>query len=117
MTKELNPFCRPFSTETVAFLHQEQKRLEELGNTTFIPSSLNKHTHTSLESTHAKRMWLMDFCAWSQKGHAGWWGKPRFAKRSEVQHLLLTPNQIKELHLGGAQLLQIRFQGINRWSL
>jgi hypothetical protein len=80
MTKELKPFRRPFSIETVAFLHQEQKRLE-LGGKTFSPSSLNKHAHTSLESTQAERIWLMDSSTWSQKGQAGWWDKPHFAKR------------------------------------
>jgi hypothetical protein len=73
MTKESKPFRRPFSMETVAFLHQEQNRLEERGGKTFSSSSLNKHTHSSLESTHAERMWLMDSSTWSHVAErAGW---------------------------------------------
>ena len=49
--------------------------------------------------------------AWSQKGQADWWGKPRFANRSDVHHLLLMANQTKNLQFGGAQLFQTRFQG------
>lgn len=55
----------------------------------------------------------MDSSAWSQKGQACWWGKPRLASQSEVQHRLLMASQIKNLQLEGAQLFQTRFQGWN----
>jgi hypothetical protein len=60
ITKELKPFLRSFSREAAALLHQEQSWLELGGKTTYSLTSLKIHVHTSLESTKAERMWLMD---------------------------------------------------------
>lgn len=59
-------------------------------------------------------MWWIVSASWSQRRHFSGWSRPRRAKRSAVQQRFREASQMKDLHLGGAQVFQILCAGSNR---
>lgn len=62
---------------------------------------------TCLANTHPIRRCWMVSSSWLQSGHVSWCGRPRLARRSEIQHLFLKASQAKKRHQRGAREPQV----------
>lgn len=114
-SRELNPFHSSLGSDPTDRHHQELSLLSGSGGRTTWFSHCSTKDQTSLAKTQEESTWLIVSGAWLQKGQADWWGNPRLANLSEVQHLLMMVSQIKSLQFAGAQVFQIRFQGKIWW--
>jgi hypothetical protein len=72
---------------------------------------------TSLVKTQLTKICCTVSSAWSQSREQSGWSKPRRANRSAVQHRFKAASQRKNLHLGGAHVVQILLAGSNETAL
>ena len=108
---ESNPFLTRPSTLVLTSIHHSKKDRLFCGAKVCRLNICNTPNQTCREKTHATSRWSAVSSTWSQRGQAAGWGRPFLAMRSAVQILLRAAVHRKNLHLPGAQLFQICFQG------